>query len=393
MNANSELTDVLQTVLEALPVHAAILDSSGCVLASNRNGRWPDEPIHSGDPFADIAVGVNLLHACRCAADSGDGVAASLHDAIEAVIREPGRSRQVEYALPDSVGLHRFRVRLARAGGNGTTRVVMWHEEISPEPAVDLSGAGSDALSEAQHAATLGRMAVGVAHNFNNMLTVLLGHTDLLAMRLERDPSAAAQIGKVRKTALKAATLAQQLLDFGRRDEPRVETFDLNVTAADLRDLLEQACGKRTIMKITLDAAACHVRAEPAQIEQVIVNLALNARDAMPAGGTLSISTAHADIDSPADVAPGPFVVLCVQDSGRGIDPAVRARLFEPFFTTKPAGKGTGLGLYSVDRIVRRYGGFVTVESAPRAGACFRVHLPDAAVAFATPVSAARAAD
>jgi signal transduction histidine kinase len=300
----------------------------------------------------------------------------------------------VEYTLADAGAARRFRVRLARAGDNGTTRVVLLHEAIQADTAVDLSAEGSDALSQAQHAATLGRMAVGVAHNFNNMLTVLLGHTDLLAMRLERDPSAAAQIGKVRKTALKAATLAQQLLDFGRRDEPRVETFDLNATVADLRDLLEQACGKRTIMRITLDASPCLVRAEPAQLEQVIVNLALNARDAMPAGGTLSISTLHAETDSPpGQIAPGLFVVLAVQDNGRGIDPAVRARLFEPFYTTKPAGKGTGLGLYSVDRIVRRFGGFVTVESALRAGACFRVHLPDAVAPFGdVPVTTAGAA-
>jgi signal transduction histidine kinase len=393
MNANSELTDVLQTVLEALPVHAAVLDSSGCVLASNRAGRWLDEAIPAGDPFADTTIGANLLQSCQRAAAAGDGVAASLCGAIQAVMQEPGRSRQVEYTLPDLMGPRRFRVRLARAGGNGTTRVVVWHEEIGPEPAVDLSGAGVDALSEAQHAATLGRMAVGVAHNFNNMLTVLLGHTDSLAMRLERDPSAAAQIGKVRNAALKAATLAQQLLDFGRRDEPRIETFDLNAIVLDLRDLLEQACGKRTMMKITLGAGPCKVRAEPAQIEQVIVNLALNGRDAMPAGGTLSISTAHADCACPPEeVAAGPFVVLSVQDSGRGIDPAVRARLFEPFFTTKPAGKGTGLGLYSVDRIVRRYGGFVTVESAPRAGACFRIHLPDAASIDEISVAAGSAA-
>jgi PAS domain S-box-containing protein len=235
-------------------------------------------------------------------------------------------------------------------------------------------------LRISQKIEALGRLAGGVAHDFNNLLSVILGHTafalDLLG---DQDP-VREDLLEVEKAGRRAAALTSQLLAFGRRQVLQPRALDLNQVVAELEKMLRRVIGEDIRLEQSLADGLWPTMADPAQLEQVIMNLVLNARDAMPAGGRLVLSTANLEEGPGAAVPPGAYVVLTVSDSGSGFDETTRARMFEPFFTTKPLGKGTGLGLSTVYGIVSQSGGHVQVESEPGRGATFRVLLPRAPV-------------
>jgi PAS domain S-box-containing protein len=239
------------------------------------------------------------------------------------------------------------------------------------------------ALRHAQRMEAVGRLAGGVAHDFNNLLTVILGNLDLV---LEGQVPADATRGlleDVRRAGQRAANLTRQLLSFSRRQPIAPRRLDLNAVVADLESILRRVIGEHIVLVIDPRPGLGPVFADPGQVEQVLMNLCVNARDAMPKGGTLTVSTAEEEVGPsrvPADAegVPGRYIVLTVADTGCGMDAETRARLFEPFFTTKEVGKGTGLGLATVYGIVRLAGGWVTVDSRPEEGATFRVYLPRA---------------
>jgi two-component system, cell cycle sensor histidine kinase and response regulator CckA len=235
-------------------------------------------------------------------------------------------------------------------------------------------------LRRAQQMEVVGRLAGGIAHDFNNLLTAILGYTGLLAVRFASDEAACRELREVQKAGERAATLTRQLLAFSRRQVLQLELLDLREVAAETAKRLGRLLGESVALEVSIRAPV-GVKADRGQLEQVLVELALNARDAMPAGGTLRIEVAQvelgaADATAQPEVPPGRYALLSVADTGSGMDGEVLRHLFEPFFTTKEVGQGTGLGLATVYGIVRQSGGRVTAESAPGCGTTFRIYLP-----------------
>jgi len=235
-------------------------------------------------------------------------------------------------------------------------------------------------LLQAQKMEAVGQLAGGVAHDFNNLALVISGHADLLLERLD-DARARESARQIRRAADQASELTRQLLAFSRRQVLRPVELDVSDVVADLVPMLGRLIGDDIELSTRLAVGTGAVQADPAQLRQVVMNLALNARDAMPRGGRLSIETSVRDVDehfteAKLELAPGGYVVLAVSDTGEGMDEATRERIFEPFFTTKEAGKGTGLGLSTVYGVVKQTGGSIWVYSEPGRGTTFKVYLP-----------------
>jgi PAS domain S-box-containing protein len=232
-------------------------------------------------------------------------------------------------------------------------------------------------MRQAQKMEAVGQLASGVAHDFNNLLTVIDVCSDLLARSLQQQPDSLELAVEIQKAGERAGTLTRQLLAFSRRQVLAPRHFDLNELVRDSQSLLRRLIGEHILLSIELAPSVEPVMADPGQVEQVLVNLVVNGRDAMPLGGRLTVRTADRYLDAPLGaLQPGAHVVLEVTDTGSGMDPAVLSQIFEPFYTTKPAGKGTGLGLATVRSIVEQAAGYVEVESAVGKGTTFRVYLP-----------------
>jgi len=249
----------------------------------------------------------------------------------------------------------------------------------------------------AQKMEAIGQLAGGIAHDFNNVLTAILGYSEVLLERVGDDPSLAADVTEIKTAGERAGRLTRQLLAFGRKQPLVPQVVDLNEILGELQKMLVRVIGEDVRLDIATAPNLDRVKVDPGQIEQVIMNLAVNARDAMPRGGTLRIATANVRLD-PASAArhvlgaPGRYVALTVHDTGRGIPPEVLSHVFEPFFTTKAIGKGTGLGLATVYGIVRQSGGQITIDSALRKGTTVTVYLQsvDEAPAVRPTVTTAR---
>ena len=300
-----------------------------------------------------------------------------VRQAIQAAVDAPERPFEMEF-------------RLVRPDGD--VRWIEGHARAMADPAGRgdvLLGVGIDVtrrraleaqLQQAQRMEALGQLAGGVAHDFNNVLTQVLGYCDLLLEELGDDPRAA-DVREIQKAGSQAASLTRDLLAFSRRQIPETRVLDLNAVVTDTARMLARLVGEHIAVDLRLDPALGAVRADPAHIGRLLMNLAANARDAMPDGGCLTVETSNVDLDEAyaathLSAKPGRHVRLAVSDTGIGMTHEVRARLFEPFFTTKKPGLGTGLGLASVHGIVEQNGGNIWVYSEPGHGTTFKIYLP-----------------
>ena len=234
---------------------------------------------------------------------------------------------------------------------------------------------------QSQKLEAIGQLAGGVAHDFNNLLSVIRGYTEILLTRIPAEDATHRTLETIRHAADRAAGLTHQLLAFSRRQVLEPKVVDLGVLLADMGDLLRRLIGEDIDLIVTRPAQLAPIRIDPGQFEQVVLNLAVNARDAMPAGGTLRLELSDVELDEQhardgATIVPGPYVLLSVSDTGCGMIPQVRARIFEPFYTTKERGRGSGLGLSTVYGIVKQSDGYVWADSEPGQGTTFRIYLP-----------------
>ncbi|MBI4793307.1 MAG: response regulator [Deltaproteobacteria bacterium] len=234
---------------------------------------------------------------------------------------------------------------------------------------------------QAQKMEAVGRLASGVAHDFNNILTSILGYSELLLLKKAADPNWRDHVEVIKHAGEKAAVLVRQLLTFSRRQQLDIQNVNVNEIIRSLHKMLIRVIREDVNLELRLDDQVSAIKADPGQVEQVIMNLAVNARDAMPDGGRLSIATANIMIDERyammhVDMHPGPYVMVGVEDNGQGMSREVQARIFEPFFTTKLAGKGSGLGLATVYSIVKQHNGCIDVYSEPGQGTYFKIYFP-----------------
>jgi two-component system, cell cycle sensor histidine kinase and response regulator CckA len=285
--------------------------------------------------------------------------------------QEPGSREMALAPQPDSVGLPRFVQLTVNVRGEECLAVAV---DVTERRRVE------EQLRESHKMEAVGRLAGGVAHDFNNMLTVILSHAELALESTDVDSQLRADLTEVKAAAERSSALTRQLLAFSRRQVLTVEVTDLNELARGLADMLSRLLGERIVLTLELAADLGRVEVDRTHVEQVIMNLIVNARDAMQGAGKVTLTTANVDLDQNAigqlALKPGRFVVLRVIDTGVGMDASTLRHVFEPLFSTKERYRGTGFGLATVHGIVRQCGGDVAVKSAPQEGSMFEIYLP-----------------
>jgi len=380
--------EVVNELRRALSLVQSTLESTtDGILVVNRQGRWagynhkfveiwgiPPEVLEAGDDDRALEYAVSQL------ADPEAFIAK-----VRELYAQPEASSNDEIAMKDGRVLERYSIP-QRVGREVVGRVWSFRDVTAARRQAQALLESEQRLLETQKMEAVGRLAGGVAHDFNNMLTAILGEADLLLLQPGLEGEARVQIQNIRNAALRSARLTRQLLAFARRQHTEPRALDLRELVEGLDPLIRRLAGRATDVRVELPAPGegPWVLIDPTQLEQAILNLVINAGDAMPAGGLLRVSLERAHVDAAERErrgAPreGPHARLSVIDTGMGIPEHVKPNLFEPFFTTKPPGKGTGLGLASVHGIIQQAQGFIEVESAEGSGAAFHVLIPECA--------------
>jgi two-component system, cell cycle sensor histidine kinase and response regulator CckA len=291
--------------------------------------------------------------------------------------RQSGIGRRLEYRVHHKSGrwlIVESTVSVAKNHEKGEKLVIV-NRDITDRKQLE------EQLYLSQKLEAIGRLSGGVAHDFNNLLGVIIGYSEALQRQMrENDPFREA-VDEIQNAGKRAAVLTQQLLAFSRKQVLQPKVLDLNTVISDVEKMLRRLIGEDIELNIVLPKGLGMVKADPGQIDQVIVNLAVNARDAMPKGGKLTLETTNAELDQNdvnrfRYVIPGPYVLLKVTDTGCGMDAELQSHVFEPFFTTKEAGKGTGLGLATVYGVIKQSGGYIWVDSEVGKGTTFKIYLP-----------------
>lgn len=360
-----ELTDTLpQVVFEA--------DTRGTITYANRRAF---ELFGYGEE--ELQQGLNTL----------EMIAAQDHDRAKANIGrvlKGDKPESTEYMARRKDGgtfpVMIYSTRIVRDGGVVGMRgiIVDLSEHKAAEKALKES---EERLRQSQKMEAIGRLAGGIAHDFNNLLTTILGYSEMLLSEGTATKEALESVREISKSAQRAASLTQQLLAYSRKQVLRPEELDINEVVKNVTKMLRRLIHENIQLNTVLDPKIGCVKADPAQLEQVIINLAINARDSMPGGGNLTIETQNLVLDESycklrPEVVPGEYVMLAVTDTGCGIDEKIQKQIFEPFFTTKEPGKGTGLGLATVFGTVKQSNGYVYVYSEPELGSTFKIYLP-----------------
>jgi PAS domain S-box-containing protein len=299
--------------------------------------------------------------------------------------RRTGLGRRAEYRILHKDGTWRILESTASVVRNvegKTENLVIVNRDITDrKQAEEALRQSEEQLRQAQKMEAVGRLSGGIAHDFSNLLGVIIGYSEILQERLPQGDPLRKSVEEIKKAGQRATTLTRQLLAFSRQQVLEPKVLDLNAVVADVDKMLRRLIGEDIELSTALDPALGRVKADQGHIEQVIMNLIVNARDAMPEGGELTIETANVELDetftrhSPY-VQPGPYVLLAMSDTGIGMDAETQAHIFEPFFTTKELGKGTGLGLATVYGVVKQSGGYIWVYSELGKGTTFKVYLP-----------------
>nr|MBI3611964.1 PAS domain S-box protein [Nitrospirota bacterium] len=364
--------EFLRTIIEAEPECVKLVDRHGTVLKMNQAGLAmlqadaPEQVI--GRPARQFVAPEHHRAFEECA---------------DAVFR--GESRTLEFEMISLKGarlwLDMHAVPLRNDGSETVTLLGVTRDITGRKQAEASLREREEQLRQAQKMEAVGQLAGGIAHDFNNMLTVINGYSDMLLQALPADDTQRDSVTEIRQAGERAASLTRQLLAFSRRQVLELRVLDLNAVVASVDTMLRRLIGEDIELVTVLKSGLGHVKADPGQLEQVIMNLIVNARDAMPQGGKLTIETGNVDLDETYAgqrffVLTGPYVMLAVSDTGCGMDAETQKHIFEPFFTTKEKGKGTGLGLATVYGIVKQSGGYIWVYSEEGKGTAFKVYLP-----------------
>ena len=372
-----ESEERFRTMFAAAPTAIMLFDREGRILSANRSAE-------SLFGYSEAEMVGKLPTTFRHPDDLGAG-----DEAFGELVRGERDSyrREAGFITKDgSTVIAHLATALVRDGDGKPGYLIGMAEDVTEQRRLE------EQLRQSQKLEAIGRLAGGVAHDFNNMLTAIGGYTDLALEHAETGSTLRGDLDEIRKATDRAALLTRQLLAFSRKQVLMPELLNLNGVVLELESMLRPLIGEDIALTTHLDPALGPIEADPGQLHQVVMNLVVNARDAMPDGGAITIETANADVvDNDDGIEPGRYVTLTVRDAGDGIDEQTLRQIFEPFFTTKDAGKGTGLGLATVYGIVKQSGGYVAVDSELGVGSAFTIYLCRADGTVLQPIEPGRA--